>query len=74
MTLVSNSACAWLMLVSSMAPTKLTPALNPFLVHCDERVLLTSPGPAGRNHCRVWLGSHSEPGGNNPLTELEVRP
>src|SRR5262245_59233654 len=27
MTLVSNSACAWLMLVSSTAPTKLTPAL-----------------------------------------------
>src|SRR5262245_29843235 len=27
MTLVSNSACAWLMLVSSTAPTRLTPAL-----------------------------------------------
>jgi len=26
-TLVSNSACAWLMLVSSTAPTRLTPAL-----------------------------------------------
>src|SRR5262245_3885809 len=27
MTLVSNSACAWVMLVSSTAPTRLTPAL-----------------------------------------------
>ena len=31
--------------------------MNPFLAYCDERLLVTSPGPAGRNHCRVWLAA-----------------